>query len=293
MYDQIRFPHLGIVLEHVGRNVEIFGISIAYYGLIIAAAMLIGILGCTRLAKKAGLDEDSFFNLAIVGIILSVIGARLYFVIFSWDQYKDNLLDIFNIREGGLAIYGGILTALVVMAVYSRKKNVSMGLLGDIVSVGIIQGQILGRWGNFFNREVFGGYTDNLFAMQIPLQAVRASDVTEELRNHLVVLDGIEFIQVHPTFLYESVWNLGVLVLMLLATRKKKFNGQVLLIYLGGYGLGRFWIEGIRTDQLLLPGIGLPVSQVLAGVMAAGAAVIYVILRKRAGDRPRRDKVKG
>ncbi|MDY3917488.1 MAG: prolipoprotein diacylglyceryl transferase [Candidatus Limivivens sp.] len=284
MYDQIRFPHLGIVLEHVGKNVEIFGISIAYYGIIIAAAMLAGIMICTRLAKKAGLDEDSFFNLAIVGIILSVIGARLYYVIFSWEEYRDNLLDIFNIREGGLAIYGGVLTALVIMAVYSRRKKISMGLLGDIVCVGIILGQILGRWGNFFNREAFGGYTDSLLAMQIPLNAVRMSDLTPDILEHLVTADGIEFIQVHPTFLYESLWNLGVLILMLLVTKRKKFNGQVFMIYLGGYGLGRLWIEGLRTDQLLLPVIGWPVSQVLAGVMAAAAAVIYMVLRKKNRD---------
>ena len=122
MYEEIRFPHLGIVLEHVGKSIDGFGFSIAYYGIIIAAGMMAAMLICTSLAKKAGLDEDSFFNTVILGIVLSVLGARIYYVFFSWDQYKDNLLDIFNIREGGLAIYGGVITAVLVMWIYSRRK---------------------------------------------------------------------------------------------------------------------------------------------------------------------------
>lgn len=276
MNGQIRFPNLGIVLNHVGKSVDIFGISVAYYGIIIALGMMLAVMICTRLAVKAGLDGDSFFNAAIIGIVLGVVGARLFYVAFSWDQYKDDLSAVFRIREGGLAIYGGVLTAIVVIVVYARKQHVRVGLMGDLVGVGLIIGQILGRWGNFFNREVFGGYTDGLFAMQLPLSDVRASDVTQELLDHLIVIDGTEFIQVHPTFLYESLWNLGVLALMLSAGRKKKFDGQVFLLYLGGYGLGRFWIEGIRTDQLLIPGLGIPVSQLIAAVMAVGAAVLYL-----------------
>ena len=271
MYEEIRFPHLGIVLEHVGKSIDVFGFSIAYYGIIIAAGMMAAMLICTSLAKKAGLDEDSFFNTVILGIVLSVLGARIYYVFFSWDQYKDNLLDIFNIREGGLAIYGGVITAVLVMWIYSRRKKISLGLLGDIGSIGIILGQIVGRWGNFFNREVFGTYTDSLFAMQLPVKAVRASDLTQEILDHTALINGVEFIQVHPTFLYESIWNLGVLLVMALVYRKKRFNGQVFLIYLGGYGLGRFWIEGIRTDQLLIPGTTWPVSQVLAAAMVAAS----------------------
>ena len=286
MYDQIRFPHLGLVF-HVGRSIDIFGFSIAYYGIIIAFAMVLGMMICTRMAVKAGLDGDSFFNLGIMGIVFSVIGARLYFVIFSWDMYKDNLLDILNIRKGGLAIYGGILTAILVIAVYCKRKKTSAWLMGDIVSIGLILGQILGRWGNFFNREVFGGYTDGLFAMQLPLEAVRSSDVTEELLEHLVTVDGIQYIQVHPTFLYESLWNLVVLILMLILYKRKKFHGQVFLLYLGGYGLGRFWIEGIRTDQLLIPGTAIPVSQVIAAFMVVAAAVIYLILRQKNTERIR------
>ena len=287
MYEEIRFPHLGIVLEHVGKSIDIFGFSIAYYGIIIAAGMMAAMLICTSLAKKAGLDEDSFFNTVILGIVLSVLGARIYYVFFSWDQYKDNLLDIFNIREGGLAIYGGVITAVLVMWIYSRRKKISLGLLGDIGSIGIILGQIVGRWGNFFNREVFGTYTDSLFAMQLPVKAVRASDLTQEILDHTALINGVEFIQVHPTFLYESIWNLGVLLVMALVYRKKRFNGQVFLIYLGGYGLGRFWIEGIRTDQLLIPGTTWPVSQVLAAAMVAAAGISYWIMNRKYREKSR------
>ena len=287
MYEEIRFPHLGIVLEHVGKSIDVFGFSIAYYGIIIAAGMMAAMLICTSLAKKSGLDEDSFFNTVILGIVLSVLGARIYYVFFSWDQYKDNLLDIFNIREGGLAIYGGVITAVLVMWIYSRRKKISLGLLGDIGSIGIILGQIVGRWGNFFNREVFGTYTDSLFAMQLPVKAVRASDLTQEILDHTALINGVEFIQVHPTFLYESIWNLGVLLVMALVYRKKRFNGQVFLIYLGGYGLGRFWIEGIRTDQLLIPGTTWPVSQVLAAAMVAAAGISYWIMNRKYREKSR------
>ena len=287
MYEEIRFPHLGIVLEHVGKSIDVFGFSIAYYGIIIAAGMMAAMLICTSLAKKAGLDEDSFFNTVILGIVLSVLGARIYYVFFSWDQYKDNLLDIFNIRDGGLAIYGGVITAVLVMWIYSRRKKISLGLLGDIGSIGIILGQIVGRWGNFFNREVFGTYTDSLFAMQLPVKAVRASDLTQEILDHTALINGVEFIQVHPTFLYESIWNLGVLLVMALVYRKKRFNGQVFLIYLGGYGLGRFWIEGIRTDQLLIPGTTWPVSQVLAAAMVAAAGISYWIMNRKYREKSR------
>ena len=265
----------------------LFNIDVMWYGILITSGIVIATLICCKRAPKHDLTSDNILNFVIICVPAAVIGARLYFVIFSWDMYKDNLLDILNIRKGGLAIYGGILTAILVIAVYCKRKKTSAWLMGDIVSIGLILGQILGRWGNFFNREVFGGYTDGLFAMQLPLEAVRSSDVTEELLEHLVTVDGIQYIQVHPTFLYESLWNLVVLILMLILYKRKKFHGQVFLLYLGGYGLGRFWIEGIRTDQLLIPGTAIPVSQVIAALMVVAAAVIYLILRQKNTERIR------
>lgn len=290
MSEAIRFPHLGIYLDHVGKSVNIFGIEIAYYGMVIAVAMLAGIFIALHIAKKTGQNPDDYFDMAIAGIIVSVIGARLYYVIFSWDEYKDNLISILNTREGGLAIYGGVISAVLCMCYFSRKKKISFGLLGDTVCVGLVLGQIIGRWGNFFNREAFGGYTDNLLAMQIPLDAVRLGEVTEEMMEHLVVLDGTQFIQVHPTFLYESLWNLGVLLLLLYMTNHRKFYGEVFLCYLGGYGLGRVWIEGLRTDQLLLPVVHWPVSQVLSGVMVVVSVLLIIHFRKKTDLRKGEDR---
>lgn len=273
----IRFPHLGIYLEHVGKNFTVFGISIAYYGVIIAVGMLAGILLATYEAKRTGQNPDDYFDLAIIAIICSVIGARLYYVIFSWDLYKDNLWSILNLRQGGLAIYGGVIAAIITAVVFAKVKGLSFPRLADTAGLGLILGQIIGRWGNFFNREAFGGYTDGLFAMQLPLSAVRSSDVTDSLLQHVVEVNGISYIQVHPTFLYESLWNLILLILLILFTRHKRFDGEVFLLYLAGYGIGRFWIESLRTDQLLLPVIGYPVSMALAALLVI-VSVSWIII---------------
>ena len=286
MSEAIRFPHLGICLEHVGKSFLVFGIEIAYYGVTIAVAMMAGIFLALYVAKKTGQNPDDYFDMAIVGIVISVICARLYYVIFSWEEYKDDLLSILNTREGGLAIYGGVIGAMLTMLYFKRKKKIPFGLLGDTACCGIILGQIIGRWGNFFNREAFGGYTDNLLAMQLPLDAVRSGEVTAQMMEHLQIIDGVKFIQVHPTFLYESLWNAGVLIFLLYKINHRKFNGEVFLCYLGGYGLGRVWIEGLRTDQLLLPVVHWPVSQLLAGVMVVVSILLIVLLRKK-GDTPK------
>lgn len=277
----IHFPNLGIHLENVGKTISVFGFEIAYYGIIIGLGVVAGILMATHLAKKTGQDPDVYYDLAIYAVILSVVGARLYYVIFSWEYYKDDLLSIFNLREGGLAIYGGVIAAVITVAVYCKIKKLSFGVLADTACPGLILGQILGRWGNFFNREAFGQYTDSLLAMQLPLDAVRSSDVTEMMRNNMEVIDGINYIQVHPTFLYESLWNVGILVLMLWRSKHKTFNGEILLTYLFGYGIGRFLIEGLRTDQLLIPGTSIAVSQVLAILMAITSAVLIYIYKKK------------
>ena len=281
MTTSISFPHLGITLKNVGHSISVFGFEIAYYGIIIGIGVIAGILMAAHEAKRTNQDPETYYDLAIYAVIFSIIGARIYYVIFSWDKYKDHLLSIFNIREGGLAIYGGVIAAVIVVLVFARVKKLSFWKLTDTAVLGLVLGQIIGRWGNFFNREAFGDYTDGLFAMRLPLDAVRSSDVTEKLMEHLEVIDGISYIQVHPTFLYESLWNLGVLLLLLWWRKHKKFEGEVFLMYLFGYGVGRFWIEGLRTDQLLLPGIGLPVSQLLAAVLAVVSASLIIVTRNR------------
>ena len=278
---EINFPNLGIYLDHVGKNISIFGLSIAYYGIVIVTGMMIAIWIAQREAKRTGQNPEQYLDLAMIGIAAGILGARIYYVVFAWDYYKDDLLSIFNIRQGGLAIYGGIIGACIAVVIYSRKKKQSFGLLMDTASMSIVFGQIMGRWGNFFNREAFGDYTNNLFAMQLPVSAVRANEITQKMWDHVVTVNGVEYIQVHPTFLYESLWNVGVLLFLFWFRKRKKFNGEVFLMYLIGYGLGRIWIEGLRTDQLLLPVVGLPVSQLLSGCLVVGCTILVVWKRKK------------
>ncbi len=278
MHYNISFPNLGIYLEHVGKNVSVFGFEIAYYGIIIGCAILIGFLIATSEAKRTRQNPDDYLDMGIIGVIAGIVGARAFYVIFSWDMYKNDLLDIFNLREGGLAIYGGVIGAVIAVFVLARVKRLSPFQILDTVALAILNGQMLGRWGNFFNREAFGEYTDSLFAMRLPLDAVRSGDVTDLMREHIERIDGVSYIQVHPTFLYESVWCCVLLILLALYRKHKKYEGELFLLYIFGYGLGRVWIEGLRTDQLLIPGIGFPVSQAIAGcvVVFAGAALIYL-----------------
>lgn len=278
---QIYFPHLGIYLEHVGKKLTVFGFDIAYYGIVIVTGMLIAVGIAMREAKRTGQDPDSYLDLAMIGIAAGIVGARIYYVIFAWDYYKDDLLSVFNIRQGGLAIYGGIIGACIAVAVYCRIKKRNFFQLMDTASMSIVFGQIMGRWGNFFNREAFGGYTDNLFAMQLPVSAVRQNEITQEMWDHLVTIQGIDFIQVHPTFLYESLWNVGVLLLLIWYRKHVRFHGELFLMYLAGYGLGRAWIEGLRTDQLLLPVVEIPVSQILSVLLVLSCSAVILWKRRK------------
>lgn len=281
MHTEISFPNLGIYLKNVGKSIDLFGIEIAYYGIIIGTAILLGFWIAAREAKRTGQNPENYLDMGIIGVIAGIVGARLYYVIFSWDMYKDNLLDIFNLREGGLAIYGGVIAAVISVLVLAKVKHLSAPQIFDTIAMALLNGQMLGRWGNFFNREAFGGYTDSLFAMRLPLDAVRSSDVTEQMRRHIERIDGVSYIQVHPTFLYESLWSMVLLIILFAYRKHKKYEGELFLMYLFGYGLGRFWIEGLRTDQLLLPGVGIAVSQLLAGAIVVGTGAAMLYLRKK------------
>lgn len=281
MHKTIDFPNIGIHLKSVGDHITVFGFDIAYYGIIIGLGILVGIFIAAAEAKRSGQNPEDYYDLAIYAVIFSIIGARIYYVIFSWDMYKDDLISILKIRQGGLAIYGGIIAAIITVIIFAKVKKMSAPLIFDTAGLGLVAGQMIGRWGNFFNREVFGEYTDNLLAMRLPVDAVRGSDISGMMRDHMETVDGVSYIQAHPTFLYESLWCLMVLIIMLLYRKHKKFDGEVFLVYLLGYGLGRFWIEGIRTDQLLLPGLGIPVSQMLSGILVVVAIVLIVYNRRK------------
>lgn len=277
----LSFVNLGITIEHLRNSVSVFGFRIAYYGIIIGIGMIAGMFVACSDAKRRGQDPDIYLDFALYAIIFSIIGARLYYVIFEWDNYKNNLLEIFNLRAGGLAIYGGVIGAVLTLLVFTKIRKLSFFSMADSGVLGLVTGQIIGRWGNFFNCEAFGGYTNNLFAMRIKESLVNPSMISQELLDHEIIENGVAYIQVHPTFLYESVWNIGVLCFMLWYRKRKKFEGEMLWVYFMGYGLGRAWIEGLRTDQLKLPGVGLAVSQVLSIILVVVSAVIIFYKHKQ------------
>ncbi len=275
----IAFPHLGIYLENVPKNFTVFGFTIAFYGVIIGFGVLAGLLLAVRNARMTGQNPEDYWDFALYAIIFSIIGARVYYVVFEWENYKDDLLSIFNTRRGGLAIYGAVIGAFTTLFLYCKIKKRNPFQMGDTAVPGLILGQVIGRWGNFMNREAFGQYTDNLFAMRLPIEAVRHSDISQGIADH--ILEGTNYIQVHPTFLYESVWNLVLFTLMMFFLRRKKFHGEICLLYFGGYGLGRFLIESLRTDQLKIPGTNLAVSQLLSLCLVLASIVTLILVRKQ------------
>ncbi|MBE5837561.1 prolipoprotein diacylglyceryl transferase [Butyrivibrio sp.] len=273
----IAFPHLNIYLENVPKSFTVFGFSIALYGVIIGLGFFLALILISKIAGATGQNPDTYWDVATFVIVFSIIGARIYYVFFAWDYYKDNPISVFNIRNGGLAIYGGVIAGFLTAFIYCRIKKVNFFLLTDTIMPGLLLGQVMGRWGNFTNREAFGEYTDNLFAMRLPVEAVRSGEITELMKAHMV--EGTNYIQVSPTFLYESMWNLCLLIIILLYIKHKKFDGEIVLLYLGGYGLGRFWIEGLRTDQLIMHTTGLPVSQMLAMCLVVFSVTAMIIKR--------------
>ena len=244
----ISFPMFGddFVLNP-SRYVEIFGLKIYWYGIIIAFGFLVAFLYLYNRRKDFGLTQDNIADMFIIVIPCSIVGARLYYVIFNSAGYigAGNWLNIFKIWEGGLAIYGGIIGSIIGLFFYGKAKKIPLLNLLDIASLGVIIGQIFGRWGNFINREAFGKQTD-IFC-----------------RMGLTYADGTT-IYVHPTFLYESLWNLIGFFIIRAVSKKRKFDGHVTCVYLAWYGLGRFFIEGLRTDSLYLFNTGIRVSQLVA-----------------------------
>ena len=270
----IWFPNLGIEIEKLSRVAfSVLGKDVYWYGIFIGLGVIFGVVFAMLEAKRTKQDPDLYVDFVIYALIFAIIGARLYYVVFSWDYYSANPAKIFALREGGLAIYGGIIGAVLTAIVYCKKKKVDFWLLADTACPSIAFGQMMGRWGNFFNREAFGGFTDGPFAMRLRLDQVRPGDVSQQVLDHLMNFGGVDYIQVHPTFLYESLWNLCLFLLLVLYRPKKKFAGQIMGLYFLGYALGRVWIEGLRTDQLMIGGFA--VSQLLsAGIIVASVAFL-------------------
>jgi phosphatidylglycerol:prolipoprotein diacylglycerol transferase len=273
----IVFPNLGIEIQNMNPIAfSIFSIDVYWYGIIIITGVICGLLLARYRAKKNGEDPEIYSDFLLYALISAIIGARLYYVAFAWDEYKDNLLDIFATREGGLAIYGGVIGSLIALIVYTKVKKLSFTQMADTAVPGLALGQMIGRIGNFINMEAFGGYTDSVFAMA--LKAGKAK-IPSSMVEHIGPLTGYEgnYLQVQPTFAYESIWNLGVVIILMVYTKHKKFQGEILAMYFLLYGLGRSWIEGLRTDQLLIGSTTIAASQVLsiALVIVSGMFIVY------------------
>jgi len=267
---EIWFPNLGFYFERVPQHIFSIGnFDIYWYAILI----FIGIISATFLAlwwaKKTGQEVQTYLDLLLVGFIFALIGLRTYFVIFNWDSFRGRpWWEIaFDLRGGGLAIYGGIIGAALAAFVISWRKRVPFYTLADTGAPSMLLGQVIGRFGNFMNAEAFGSYTDNLFAMRIRVD--RAAYTTPELMERAVEANGALYIQVHPTFFYEAAFNFIWMIILLLYRPHKKFNGEILWLYFFGYGVARFFIEGLRTDQLPFFGTGLAASQVMSVAFVA------------------------
>ena len=260
----ISFPMLGNLQLDPPSYITVFGRNIYFYGMLIALGFLLGILVCTRISKRFGIKEDDLYDVFLWLIPLSIVGARLYYVLFRLDYYTENPAEIFALREGGLAIYGGVIAGVLVIYFVSRHKKIPLGAMLDVLVFGLLIGQIIGRWGNFMNREAFGAET------------------TVFCRMGLTAPDGTT-IYVHPTFLYESLWNLACLIFLAVFVRRgrRRYDGQCILIYFFWYGIGRAWIEGLRTDSLYIGSTGIRVSQLLSAVLALAALFTLVVQRRR------------
>lgn len=275
--DSIAFPNLGIIFHNVGRGIYIGTFELAFYGMVIALGMVLAVFFISWNAKKNPLIAKNIYTITFVTIIMGIIGARIYYVIFSWKLYADDPLSVFNLRSGGLGIYGGIIAGVITVFVFSRVKKIHFLALLDVMMPGVLIGQIFGRWGNYFNREAFGDYSNGPLAMAIPVEAVRStSDITDLMRENILTIDGVRCITVHPTFLYECLWNIGVFVFLFILGRRPHREGTIMAFYFLLYGIGRFWIESLRTDQLLIPGTRVPISMVVSLVCIGIAAAILI-----------------
>ena len=260
----ISFPLLGNFSINPPSYFTVFGKTIYFYGVLIALGFLLAILFCGKKSAAFGIKADDFYDLMLWLIPLSIVGARLYFVLFRLQDYLADPISILYVHEGGLAIYGGVIAGVLCVVGVCRHKGIPIPAMLDLAILGLLIGQIVGRWGNFMNREAFGRETE-IFC-----------------RMGLTAPDGTT-IYVHPTFLYESLWNLGVLLFLLWFEKKgkRRFDGHCITLYFLLYGLGRLWIEGLRTDSLYIGSTGIRVSQALSLVLVITAAAVLLKMRKR------------
>lgn len=276
-YYEIVFPKLDIVLEVKSQAFSIFGIGIQWYGILITLGMILAMIFGFSQFKKYGINSDRAIDCVIGGIIGGIIGARAYYVIMEWDNYAGNLKEIINIRNGGLAIYGGVIGSILAGGIIAKIRKVKLLPLLDVAGMSFLIGQGIGRWGNFTNHEAFGSNTESIFGMT----SGKIQERIMYMNNPSVSPD----LPVHPCFLYESVWCLTGFVLLYFLSKKRKYDGQMFIMYIGWYGFGRFFIEGLRTDSLMLG--NLRVSQVLALICFITSVILLIVIGgkvKRMGE---------
>ena len=279
MVQTVTFPGLGWELELNRVAFSLFGMDFYWYGLLIAVGFLCAITYAMKRAKLVGLNADAMTDVIFGATIIGVIGARLYYVVFNWEYYSADLTRIFDTRSGGLAIYGGIIFGFLSGWLLGKWKKVRFLPLADVAAGGFLIAQSIGRWGNFVNVEAFGSNTSLPWGMGGPA-------VESYLRANQTALEALGVsidptMPVHPTFFYESMWCLLGFILMQWVVKRRKFDGECLLFYLGWYGAGRIFIEGLRTDSLLIAGTNIRVSQLVAAVMVLTAVSAWLLIRSK------------
>jgi len=277
---QAYFVNLGIEIQNLPRVfTSVFGVDIYIYAVMVSLAFASGLLYAYLEAKKTGNNPEFYIDLFFPVFVGSIVGARLYFVVFNWNLYAHNPISVFNMRSGGLAIYGGILGGTLAAFLFTKFKKYSFRVLADVATPGLLLGQAIGRWGNFFNREAFGGYTDSLFALRY--KAADVPSIPASVYERMITVAGVDYIQVQPMFLYEFMANMVLFTLLCLYKRRKAFDGEVALLYFFGYGIIRSVTESFRTDQITFLDTNIAVSQALAIFMILLSAGLIVLERMK------------
>lgn len=268
----VRFPQLGLEMEHLSKGIVIFGIHISFYGLLLACAMLLGLLLTEYLAKKSKQNPELYLEFAIFAIISGILGARLFYVIQHWTYYKQTPQEIFSLRSDGLSFFGGLLAGFFCACFFCKRKKYDVWRLCDTAVIGVLLGQIIGRWGDFFNRDIIGTPSDGFFAMQLETKDINAGLQKISLAS---MPGGEGIVQVHPIFLYEILWNMLLFVIVFIVHTKKSFRGQIFSLYLFGYGLIRFLTEFVRADAVTFELVG---HKIRLGHLGGGLAVLTGML---------------
>lgn len=277
-WNTISFPKLGIDIPVYSTAFTVFGLEVKWYGIMIGLGLLLAVIYCFRKMKDAGIDSDRATDAVFGGFIGAIIGARLYYVFMMWDDYKGDIKAILSIRDGGLAIYGGLIGALLVGLIIANIRKVKLLPLLDLAGMGFFIGQAFGRWGNFFNHECFGRNTELPWGMTSPKIAA-ALEATAGIIFNSTGVSVDPSMPVHPCFFYESLWCLIGFLILHFYYKHRKFDGEIFAIYAFWYGIGRFFIEGLRTDSLMVG--HLRISQLVAALSAIAALVVIIAVRSK------------